>query len=102
MPLRVNSFSRNTTCERKVEDNDEVESWHPAGVRFFGAVYRKLGRGTESLDKDKTGARLYASYCVTCHKSPKNVTKFRGKLALETFMSTIPPPVNQLPQSQPI
>ena len=41
----------------------------------------------ESLDKDKTGARLYASYCVTCHKSPKNVTKFRGKLALETFIN---------------
>jgi mono/diheme cytochrome c family protein len=31
----------------------------------------------ESLDKDKTGAQLYASYCVTCHKSPKNLTKFR-------------------------
>jgi mono/diheme cytochrome c family protein len=41
----------------------------------------------ESLDKNKTGPQLYASYCVTCHKSPQNVTKFRGKLALETFIS---------------
>jgi hypothetical protein len=41
----------------------------------------------ESLDKDKTGAQLYASYCVTCHKSLKNLSKFRGKLALETFIS---------------
>lgn len=37
-------------------------------------------------NQSKTGAQLYASYCVTCHKSPKSVTKFRGGLALETFL----------------
>jgi len=40
-----------------------------------------------NLEQSKTGAQLYASYCVPCHKSPKSVTKFRGGLALETFIS---------------
>ncbi len=40
-----------------------------------------------NLEQNKTGAQLHASYCVTCHKSPKSVTKFRGRLALETFIS---------------
>jgi hypothetical protein len=40
-----------------------------------------------NLEQRKTGAQLYASYCVACHKSPKSVTKFRGGLALETFLS---------------
>jgi hypothetical protein len=39
-----------------------------------------------NLKQSKTGAQLYASYCMTCHKSPKSVTKFRGGLALETFL----------------
>ena len=31
--------------------------------------------GQENLDKNKTGAQLYASHCAACHKSPQSVTK---------------------------
>jgi mono/diheme cytochrome c family protein len=39
-----------------------------------------------NLEQSKTGAQLYASYCVACHKSSKSVTKVRGGLVLETFV----------------
>jgi hypothetical protein len=40
----------------------------------------------ESLDKNKTGAQLYASYCVTCHESPQSVTTSPGGVDLQTFL----------------
>ena len=40
----------------------------------------------ENLDKNKTGAQLYASNCAACHKSPQSVTKTTGGLGLESFL----------------
>jgi mono/diheme cytochrome c family protein len=40
----------------------------------------------ESLDKNKTGAQLYASNCAACHKSRQSVTKTTGGLGLESFL----------------
>ena len=38
----------------------------------------------ETLERGKT---LYASYCVTCHKSPQSVTTSPDGIDLETFVS---------------
>jgi hypothetical protein len=35
-----------------------------------------------SLDKNKTGAQLYASICADCHKSPQSVTTAPGILGI--------------------
>ena len=40
----------------------------------------------ENLDKNKTGAQLYASNCAACHKSSQSVTKTTGGLGLESFL----------------
>ena len=38
------------------------------------------------LDKDKTGAQLYASDCAVCHKSPESVAKATGIFGLRDFL----------------
>jgi cytochrome c len=40
----------------------------------------------ENLDKNKTGAQLYASICADCHKSPQSVTTAPGIFGLESFL----------------
>ena len=39
----------------------------------------------ENLDKNKTGAQLYASICADCHKSPQSL-KPSGIFGLESFL----------------
>jgi mono/diheme cytochrome c family protein len=39
----------------------------------------------ENLDKNKTGAQLYASICADCHKSPQSL-KPTGIFGLESFL----------------
>src|SRR5512143_4005765 len=39
----------------------------------------------ENLGKNKTGAQLYASICVDCHKSPQSL-KPTGIFGLESFL----------------
>jgi mono/diheme cytochrome c family protein len=39
----------------------------------------------ENLDKNKTGAQLYASICADCHKSPQGL-KPTGIFGLESFL----------------
>jgi hypothetical protein len=38
------------------------------------------------LDQGKTAAQLYASACVTCHKSPQSVSNTKRLLELEGFL----------------
>ena len=39
----------------------------------------------ENLDKNKTGAQLYASHCAACHKSPQSVTKTTANFVSEHY-----------------
>jgi mono/diheme cytochrome c family protein len=39
----------------------------------------------ENLDKNKTGAQLYASICADCHKSPQSL-KPTGIFGVESFL----------------
>lgn len=40
----------------------------------------------ENLDEGKTAVQLYASNCVTCHKSPRSVTRATDLFGLESFL----------------
>jgi hypothetical protein len=40
----------------------------------------------ESLDAGKTGAQLFASDCVLCHKSPQGLAKSGGMFGLSGFL----------------
>ena len=42
----------------------------------------------ENLDKNKTGAQLYASHCAACHKSPQSVTKTTADFVSEHYPIT--------------
>ena len=42
----------------------------------------------ENLDKNKTGAQLYASHCAACHKSPQSVTKTTADFVSEHYPVT--------------
>ena len=50
----------------------------------------------ENLDKNKTGAQLYASHCAACHKSPQSVTKTTANFVSEHYpvspKSVVAPP----------
>src|SRR5437868_13774110 len=43
-------------------------------------------RAQANLDQGKTAAQLYASACVTCHKSPQSVSNTKRLLELEGFL----------------
>jgi len=45
-----------------------------------------LARAQGNLDQGKTAAQLYASACVTCHKSPQSVSHTAWLFGLESFL----------------
>jgi hypothetical protein len=49
------------------------------------AVLASVGARAENLDQGKSGQKLFADTCVTCHKSAKGLTK-RGYLTLYFFL----------------
>jgi hypothetical protein len=49
------------------------------------AVLACAGARAENLDQGKSGQKLFADTCVSCHKSAKGLTK-RGYLALYFFL----------------
>jgi hypothetical protein len=49
------------------------------------AVLACAGVRAENLDQGKSGQKLFADTCVTCHKSAKGLTK-RGYLTLYFFL----------------
>jgi hypothetical protein len=49
------------------------------------AVLACSGARAENLDQGKSGQKLFADTCVTCHKSAKGLTK-RGYLTLYFFL----------------
>jgi len=40
----------------------------------------------ENLDQGKSGTRLFAESCVTCHRTPRGLTKGRFSFTLYLFM----------------
>jgi hypothetical protein len=41
----------------------------------------------QNLDKDKSGAKLFATTCAECHRSPRGLTKGRLSLMLSLYLS---------------
>jgi mono/diheme cytochrome c family protein len=72
------------------------------GLESNGTLLRKVGRcllalgvvaaltgaaaRAENLDQGKSGARLFADSCVTCHRSARALAKGRFKLTLYLFL----------------
>ena len=54
----------------------------------LGAVAVLTGAAVhaENLDQGKSGARLFADSCVTCHRSARGLTKGRFRLTLYLFL----------------
>jgi len=54
----------------------------------FGAIAALSGIAcrAENLDQGKSGARLFAESCVTCHRSPRGLAKGRFSLTLYMFL----------------
>jgi hypothetical protein len=51
------------------------------------AAYLALASArAENLDEGKSGARLFADTCVTCHHRAKGLTKGRFRLSLYLFL----------------
>ncbi len=57
-------------------------------VLAFGAITALSGTPcrAENLDQGKSGARLFAESCVTCHRSPRGLAKGRFSLTLYMFL----------------
>ena len=51
----------------------------------LSAVLACAGARAENLDQGKSGQKLFAETCVTCHKSAKGLTE-RGYLTLYFFL----------------
>jgi hypothetical protein len=54
----------------------------------FGAIAVLAGAvvHAENLDEGKSGAKLFADSCVTCHRSPRGLAKGRFSLTLYLFL----------------
>jgi hypothetical protein len=44
------------------------------------------GACQENLDRDKSGAKLFAASCVECHKSPRGLAKGRLSFTLSYYL----------------
>ncbi|WP_139017415.1 cytochrome C [Bradyrhizobium sp. STM 3809] len=44
------------------------------------------GAGAENLDAGKSGARLFADSCASCHRSARGLAKGRFRLTLYLFL----------------
>ena len=58
----------------------------PLAVASLALCVASSAGAQENLDKNKTGAQLYASICADCHKSPQSVTTAPGIFGLESFL----------------
>jgi hypothetical protein len=58
------------------------------GLLALGAITMLAGVTVhaENLDQGKSGARLFAESCVTCHRSPRGLAKGRFSLTLYLFL----------------
>ncbi len=58
------------------------------GLRVLGAITMVAGATVhaQNLDQGKSGARLFADSCVTCHRSPRGLAKGRFSLTLYLFL----------------
>jgi hypothetical protein len=59
------------------------------GVVVSYALFVLLTAGAaraQDLDQGKSGAKLFANGCVTCHKSPRGLTKGRFSWTLSNFL----------------
>jgi mono/diheme cytochrome c family protein len=50
------------------------------------AVLIGAAANAENLDEGKSGPRLFADSCVTCHRSPRGLAKGRFSLTLYLFL----------------
>jgi mono/diheme cytochrome c family protein len=50
------------------------------------AALSGVSASAENLDQGKSGARLFAESCVTCHRSPRGLAKGRFSLTLYMFL----------------
>jgi mono/diheme cytochrome c family protein len=50
------------------------------------AVLSGTAANSENLDEGKSGPRLFADSCVTCHRSPQGLAKGRFSLTLYMFL----------------
>ncbi len=55
-------------------------------VAIFALGFSGAAQAQESLDAGKSGAQLFASDCVICHKSPQGLTKSGGLFGLDSFL----------------
>jgi mono/diheme cytochrome c family protein len=52
----------------------------------LGVVVLLMPAQAQNLDEGKSGARLFADSCVTCHHSAKGLTNGRFRLSLYLFL----------------
>lgn len=52
----------------------------------FGAIAVLTGAHAENLDQGKSGPKLFADSCVTCHRSARGLAKGRFSLTLYLFL----------------
>jgi hypothetical protein len=58
-----------------------------AWVLVFGAMYWLIAPAiAQNLDQGKSGARLFADSCATCHHSARGLAKNRVRLTLFLFL----------------
>ena len=63
-----------------------MRNWH--GPIAAGAILLLAGAAAqaENLDAGKSGARLFADNCATCHRSARGLAKGRFRLTLYLFL----------------
>jgi len=53
---------------------------------FIVLVTVSAGACQENLDRDKSGAKLFAATCAECHKSPRGLAKGRLSFTLSYYL----------------
>jgi hypothetical protein len=60
--------------------------WCGCILLALGVVVLRIPAQAQNLDEGKSGARLFADTCVTCHHRAKGLTKGRFQVTLYFFL----------------
>ena len=60
--------------------------WRGFLLLALGPAVLLMPARAQNLDEGKSGARLFADSCVTCHQRAKGLTKGRFRLSLYLFL----------------
>jgi hypothetical protein len=90
LPVGIDEYlqRKEAVLRRPISMRDGAATRRRCGLIATAALLLFLGAAThaENLDAGKSGAKLFADSCATCHRSARGLAKGRFRLTLYLFL----------------